>query len=145
MNINLIKRKKIISTIVILVLFLLLIPQASSDVLDDPGEENDFSLVILSGVGYTLIIDNREGTTNLSVNHTSFGKAILGGQIVRNTSETITIPSGSLLIKTVHPVFCFRPLVNITVSLSASGKIITRNGLQLFSKIHIFLSGPRFV
>jgi hypothetical protein len=112
---------------------------------DNNSSDDDFYLAILSGFGYTLIIDNTKNDEDLVVNHTAFGRGIFAPHIVRNDMKNITIPSGSLLLKTVHPVFCFHPFVNITVTLSSGNKTLSRTGIQLFSKFHIFYEGPRYI
>ena len=134
-----------INIVIILGVIFLLIPLPVASLTDTDLQDEEFALAIFSGFGYTLYIDNSKRDENLTVNHTAFGKGIFTGDVVRNDSKIIIVPSGSMLIKTVHPVFCFHPFVDITVSLSAENKTITRNGLQLFSKFHIFVSGPRIV
>lgn len=137
-----------ISAICILTIIALFSLIGSNHVL--AGEEmssNDepFHLAIFSGFGYTLIMDNTKNEEDLVVNYTAFGRGVFAPHIVRDDQKNITIPQGSLLLKTVHPVFCFHPIVNITVTLSAGSKILSRTGLQLFSKFHIFLEGPSYI
>jgi len=123
----------------------LLIPLQVTAIPDKDLQDEEFALAIFSGFGYTLYIDNSKRDEDLMVNHTAFAMGIFIQDIVRDDNKTIIVPSGSMLIKTVHPVFCFHPFVDITVTLSAENKTLTRSGLQLFSKIHIFVSGPRWI
>jgi hypothetical protein len=106
---------------------------------------NKFGFAIFGGFGYTIIIDNTKNDEDLDVNFTTFAEGIYIKDVVRDDKKNMTIPSGGLLLKTIHPVFCFHPFVNITVTLSAEDKILVRNGMQLFSKFHIFLTGELYI
>lgn len=140
-----IRKNSLICFLSFIILFSLFCSDYGLASIDTSLDDEKFHLAILSGFGYTLIIDNTKNEEDLIVNHTAFGRGILAPHIIRDDRKNFTIPQGSLLIKTVHPVFCFHPFVNITVTLSAGNKTIVRNGLQLFSKFHIFVDGPMYV
>jgi len=139
------QKHNVVTILLIIGVIFLLIPSPVTSLLDTNLQNEEFALAIFSGFGYTLYIDNSKRDEDLKVNYTAFAKGIFREDIVRDDNKTITVPSGSMLIKTVHPVFCLHPFVDITVTLSADNKTLTRSGLQLFSKIHIFVSGPRLI
>lgn len=136
---------KIFNIIVIISLLCVILPYQTTATSTPMLETNKFGLAIFGGFGYTIIIDNTKNDEDLIVNYTAFGVGFYIKDTVRDDQDNITIPSGGLLFKTIHPVFCFHPFVNITVSLSANDKILVRNGIQLFSKFHIFLTGDMYI
>jgi len=145
MNFNKFQTSKIFSILVIISLLFIIFPFQTSAETPAILKTNKFGLAIFGGFGYTLIIDNSKNDEDLFVNYTAYGVGFFIKDVVRDDQDNITIPSGGLLFKTIHPVFCFHPFVNITVTLSANDKMLVRNGIQLFSKFHIFLTGEIYI
>lgn len=134
------KCTKRIGIVIIIVALFLLNTLPLTTLANNAPQNEDFTLSIYGGFGYTIDINNW-GTQDIIVNHTTFAKGIFIESIVRNVSGNLSVPGGSRHRITTHPVFCLHPFVNITVTLSAGSKSLTRNGIQLFSKFHIFLTG----
>lgn len=136
------ERTKKISAALIMAIMFSLIPLSVTTTAESSLKNDDFTLYILGGIGYTIYIDNKWGDQELIVTHTAFGKGIFRNNVVRDINDSFKVYPGSRHIITVHPVFCATPFVNLTVTLAAGNKSLTRNGIQFFSKIHIFLTGP---
>ncbi|MCK5260608.1 MAG: hypothetical protein KAJ44_00330 [Thermoplasmatales archaeon] len=134
------KCAKRIGVVVIIVALFLLNTLPVTTLANNTPQNEDFTLSIYGGFGYTIDVNNR-GTQEIVVNHTTFAKGIFREDIVRNVSDSLSVPAGARHRITTHPVFCMYPFVNITVTMSAGSKSLTRNGIQFFSKIHIFLTG----
>lgn len=134
------KCAKRIGIVVVIVALFLLNTSPVTTLANNAPQNEDFTLSIYGGFGYTIDINNW-GTQEIVVNHTTFAKGIFRENIVRNISGNLSVPGGARHRITTHPVFCMHPFVNITVTLSAGSKSLTRNGMQFFSKIHIFLTG----
>ncbi len=131
-------RKNITSVVLICTLFLSPLFALDTTSAKNQDTQTLVNLAIKGGFGYTLIVDNTQGSSPATVHYTAFAEGIFRNDAVRDIQGEFTIPSGVIYDETTYPIFCAHPFVIITVTMNCEGQSISKTGLQLFSNFFIF-------